>query len=789
MPGRPTASTGWISSGCAGLSCPRLPRSVKIDPLCVVVAPSETGRAQGAALKGFMLQAMLLAGIVAAPLGSAALFLPARQYAQTAGTWPATRRFVLALIGTVMLAMVVAVILRVLGVSSHNLSAGVAGVVFASLVWMPVTRGWSARAHMCWASSVFLFVVYLVYALEWTFDSNLGAAGTAGGLVLWLLEVFAALMSCAYLWEICDALGTEHWRRRIRPITRPEVADSDLPMVSLHVPAHNEPPDMVIQTLRSLLRLDYPRYEVILIDDNTDDEELWRPVETWCGRHGVKFVHLDDWPGYKSGALNYALRRLTSPEAEVIGVVDSDYQIEPGFLRGCAHAFADPWIGFVQSPQDYRDWQSARYYRRLYYSYKYFFAVSQPSRNEHDGAIFAGTMGLIRRVALDELGGWDEWCITEDAEMSLRLLRAGWSGQHVDQSWGHGIMPLTFEALKGQRYRWCFGGIQLLRMHWRSMIPGRRSQQNHLSNGQRWAYLAGAVQWYGDLLGLLFLIFLLAGAFNLATGGGQLFRKLSLFLVGIVPVMVLLGLVRAVALLRRGTGASWRDAFGAFFIWQSTSLVVARASVLALFARKAAFLRTPKTSEQTRWWEALRSNWAESTLALLGFAGIAAALTKATQLSGPLLAGLLVVPTLGMAAAPVNSWAARRAALPAWLRDRRTTEYRRDRRSFAAGMATGGAVAVLGVAIATVALLFTGHHAVQTPNLVGPAQGTSASAAPTRSPSSTPSTTTTPTTSPSLSATPTLTPTPEATPDATPSTPSTPSTPPASTPTATTTAP
>ena len=114
------------------------------------------------------------------------------------------------------------------------------------------------------------------------------------------------------------------------------------------------------------------------------------------------------------------------------------------------------------------------------------------------------------------------------------------------------------------------------------------------------------MQWYGDLLGLLFLIFLLAGAFNLATGGGQLFRKLTLFLVAAVPVMVLLGLVRAVALLRRGTGASWREALGAFFIWQSTSLVVARASVLALFARKAAFLRTPKTSEQTRWWEALR---------------------------------------------------------------------------------------------------------------------------------------------------------------------------------------
>ena len=707
-----------------------------------------------------MLQAILLAAILAAPLGSVALFLPARRHTRNTGTWPATRRLILAVIGTVVLAAAVTAILReLLHATRPNLTAGVAALVFASLIWLPVTRRWSARAHVCWASSVFLFAVYLTYALDWTLTSNLGPVSTAGGVLLWVLEIFAAVLTCAYLWEICDALGTEHWRRRITPTTPLFMPDSELPMVSLHVPAHNEPPDMVIDTLRALLRLDYPRYEVILIDDNTDDEELWRPVEAWCARHQVKFAHLDNWPGYKSGALNYALRKLTSPEAEIIGVVDSDYQIEPGFLRRCAPAFADPWIGFIQAPQDYRDWRQARYYRRLYYSYKYFFAVSQPSRNEHDGAIFAGTMGLIRRVALDELGGWDEWCITEDAELSLRLLRAGWHGLHVDQSWGRGIMPLTFEALKGQRYRWCFGGIQILRMHWRSMMPGRRGRENHMTVGQRWAYLAGAIQWYGDLLGLVFFIFLLAGAANLATGGGQLFRKLTIFLVAAVPVMVLLGLVRAVALLRRGTGASWRDAIGAFFIWQSTSLVVARASVLALFAKKAAFLRTPKTSEKTKWWEALRANWAESTLALFGFAAIAGALTKASQLSGPLLAGLLLFPTLGLAAAPVNSWAARRAALPAKLRARRATEYRRDRRAFAAGAATGGAVAVLGVAIAAVILLFTGHQQVQTPNLVAPAQGSPAAPAAPATPSTTPST--------SPSATATFTPSPSASPTTT----------------------
>ncbi len=689
-----------------------------------------------------MLAALVLAGIIAAPVGTAGLLIQARRRSRTSGTWPAVRRFSLAVGGTLVLAVVVVAALRLLGDSEHYAIDGAAGLVLASLVWLPVTRRWNARGHLCWSSTIFLFVVYLAFVLQWTFDSHLGAASTAGGLLLWLFELFAALLACAYLWEICDALGSEHWRRRLSKAEPDRAMDRELPFVSLHVPAHNEPPDMVLDTLRSLARLDYPNYEIIVIDDNTDDEELWRPVEAWCARHGAKFKHLENWPGYKSGALNYALRELTDPRAEIIGVVDSDYQLKPGFLRRCAPLFADSWVGFTQAPQDYRGFERSPYYRRLYYSYSYFFAVSQPSRNERDGAIFAGTMGLIRRVALEQLGGWDEWCITEDAELSLRLLRAGWSGLHVDESWGQGIMPLTFEALKGQRYRWCFGGIQILRMHWRSLLPGRSSPQNRMSTGQRWSYLAGAVQWYGDLLGLLFLVFLLAGALNLVTGGGELFRKLTAFLVATVPVLVLLGLVRAVALLRRGTGASWRDALGAFFIWQSTSLVVARASVLALFARKAAFLRTPKTSEKQKWWEALRANWAESTLALFGFVGIGAALTRSTELAGPLLAGLLLFPTLGMAAAPVNSWAAQRAALPPAMREWRTQEWRRtrDRRAFVRGAAAGGVVTVGAVIVAAVALMLApSRHPVQTPQLTTPARATSARPASSTSPSPSPS--------------------------------------------------
>src|SRR6266542_4235178 len=262
-----------------------------------------------------VLAAFLVAGLVSAPLSSAALFVPSGRRGATAGWWPATRRLVSALAGTAALGAMVFGALVWLGASTRNAVAGTAAVVLASLAWLPATRRWNARGHLCWACSVLLFVAYLVFILQWTFVGQLGPAGTIGGLLLWIFEVFAAVLALAYLWELCDALGTEDWRRRVTSRTPTPTLVGPPPMVSLHVPAHNEPPEMVIQTLTSLLRLDYPR-----------------------------------------------------------------------FLGRCAPLFADPQVGFVQAPQDYRDWQHAPYYRRLYYSYRYFFAVSQPSRNERNGA-------------------------------------------------------------------------------------------------------------------------------------------------------------------------------------------------------------------------------------------------------------------------------------------------------------------------------------------------------------------------------------------------------------------
>src|SRR5207249_4362102 len=133
--------------------------------------------------------------------------------------------------------------------------------------------------------------------------------------------------------------------------------------------------------------------------------------------------------------------------------------------------------------------------------------------------IFAGTMGLMRRAALEEVGGWPEWCITEDAETSLRLLKRGYEGVYVQKRYGEGIMPLTFSAFKSQRFRWAFGGIQIFRKHFRDLVPGRRTPDNRLTVGQRVDYFTSGLLWFNDVLYLGFALILVGTAIVLLLHG------------------------------------------------------------------------------------------------------------------------------------------------------------------------------------------------------------------------------------------------------------------------------
>jgi hypothetical protein len=156
---------------------------------------------------------------------------------------------------------------------------------------------------------------------------------------------------------------------------------------------------------------------------------------------------------------------------------------------------------------------------------------------------------------------------------------------------------------------------------------------------------------------------------------------------------------------------------GAFLIWQSTTLVVARASVQALFAKKAEFLRTPKEGEGASLWRAITGNRWEVLLALLGLIGIGIGIAHIDTAAGVVTAGLLLIPTVAFASAPWHEVMASKAALSPVLVSRRAAEGRRDYYTRARA-ATGAGLALVGaMAAVVVGLVGIGGDDVAPPRL------------------------------------------------------------------------
>lgn len=530
---------------------------------------------------------------------------------------------------------------------------------------------------------------YVAFAVYFTFGGALPAAGVAPSIFLLLLEVLALSLSGYFVFEGCDVICRT---KPARP--EPQRDPSYMPMVSLQVPAYNEPPDMLIETIRSLEQIDYPNLEIIVIDNNTEDPDLWRPVEEYCReRPRLKFIHVEGLAGFKAGALNLVNREHIDPGAEVIGVVDADYCVDPVFLRELVGYFADPKVAFVQTPQDYREWKGDGYMTSCYDAYNYFFVTSMPSRMQRNSIIFAGTMGLIRRSALEEAGGWPEWCITEDAETSLRLLKRGYEGVYVNKRFGNGIMPLTFSTLKSQRFRWAFGGIQIFRKHFRDLIPGRRTAENQLTIGQRVDYLMSGVLWFNDVLYLGFAMILFGTAFLVAAGGQLEVRPLRGAIALLPLALIASGVVRALWSLRVRAHIGLKRGIFAFLNWLSLSWTVALACLQHLFRSESTFLRTPKEGKERTLRGALKAARTETAFAVLlwGAPVILAFLGRGT----PFLFTLFAWQGLVYASAPFMSWLNVRAELSPELERRRRTETRRERLAALAPYYAGASAVVV----------------------------------------------------------------------------------------------
>jgi exo-beta-1,3-glucanase (GH17 family)/cellulose synthase/poly-beta-1,6-N-acetylglucosamine synthase-like glycosyltransferase len=467
--------------------------------------------------------------------------------------------------------------------------------VMQSLMLSAAANGvgaWTATVFAYWAGHYFVF-------------------GSAFALTLGLiLLVPLVLIAVARIEEIAAiAFGRKPRRLLVKgaPVVPATMGDTvTFPKVSIHIPAYFEPPDMLKQTLDAVARLDYPNFECVVIINNTPDPAFWQPIQDHCralGEH-FKFINAEKVEGFKAGALRIAMER-TAVDAEIIGIIDADYVVEPDWLKDLVPVFADPRVGLVQAPQDHRDGDTSLMHYIMNGEYAGFFDIGMVQRNEVNAIIVHGTMCLIRRAAMDMAGGWAGDTICEDTDLGLAIIEHGWLTHYTNHRYGYGLLPDTYEAFKKQRHRWAYGGFQIVKKHWRRFLPGA----SRLTPDQKREFSLGWLNWLGAesigvLVAILNLIWVPIVAFaDIAIPD----RILTLPIIAAFVV----SLLHFAILYRLRVPVKWGQMLGAMVAAMSVQWTVSRAVANGLITEHLAFARTSKgglsrmSIEFQAFWEAV----------------------------------------------------------------------------------------------------------------------------------------------------------------------------------------
>ncbi|MBO0753689.1 MAG: glycosyltransferase, partial [Bradyrhizobiaceae bacterium] len=452
---------------------------------------------------------------------------------------------------------------------------GITGVTLAQAGLLAL----AAQATGAWAATVFNYWV-----------SHYFVAGAAFALALGtLLLVPLVIIALGRVGDIAGILFGARPLRLLRPKEHPAGTDGYAPKVSIHIPAYREPPEMLRVTLDAVSRLTYQNFECIIVVNNTPDPAMWEPVAEHCRTLGdrFKFINVQKLEGFKAGALRVAMAH-TSPDAEIIGIIDADYAVNPDWLSDLVPVFANPKVGLVQAPQDHRDGARSPLHQLMNGEYAGFFDIGMVQRNEHNAIVVHGTMCLIRRAAMDAAGGWSSDTICEDTDLGLSIIELGWESHYTNRRYGYGLLPDTFESFKKQRDRWASGGFQIVKKHWRRFLPGA----SLLTADQKREFAFGWINWLGAetigvLVAILNLIWVPVVEF-LDIGVPD--KVLTLPIIATFAI----SLVHFVALYRRRVAIPAAEAAGAMVAAMAMQWTVARAVANGVVAEHLTFVRTAK---------------------------------------------------------------------------------------------------------------------------------------------------------------------------------------------------
>lgn len=233
----------------------------------------------------------------------------------------------------------------------------------------------------------------------------------------------------------------------------------ELPPVSILIPAYNEG-RVLERALTSLMRLQYPEYEVLVIDDGSTDDTL-ELATSWEGQRGPGHFRVITKPnGGKASALNAGIAHSSHP---LVMCMDADSYLDPRALITAARHFTDPSVGAVAGNVKVEN--RGGMLTRLQ-ALEYIEGLNMPRRAQGFIAavnIVPGPVGLFRREALEEVRGYDTDTFAEDADLTLKILEIGWRVEYEDQSIAWTEAPDTWRDLTQQRYRWTRGILQAIR--------------------------------------------------------------------------------------------------------------------------------------------------------------------------------------------------------------------------------------------------------------------------------------------------------------------------------------
>jgi cellulose synthase (UDP-forming) len=352
---------------------------------------------------------------------------------------------------------------------------------------------------------ILLYVAVALWYLHWRIGSFNPDALTFSW-VLYAAEVFGFFTSLLLLFMT--------WRLTQR---EPPLPPSDL-RVDVFIPTINEPLELVRRTALAAIHMSYP-HRTWLLDDG-DRVAIRKLAESL----GCGYLARRGNANAKAGNLNHG---LAHSNGDFVAVFDADHAPSKDFLNRTLGYFSDPRVAFVQTPQDFYNLDSYQHRRKTrarttWNEQSLFFKVIQNGRDFWNASFFCGSCGVMRRSALQAIGGFATGSVTEDLHTSIKLHKKGYRSVYHAEALAFGIAPANLVPYLTQRTRWGRGAMQVWRKEGIVFARG-------LTLPQRLCYLASVLTYFDGWQKAVFyiapVVVLLTGVMPVKALGWEFFLR------------------------------------------------------------------------------------------------------------------------------------------------------------------------------------------------------------------------------------------------------------------------